>query len=879
MTQHLHARHAALGAVLLLAACGGGSPSAPAPQPTASISSSPTAVADNASSTLTWTSTNATSCAASGGWSGALSTSGTQSTGALTSSTTYSLTCTGPGGTSSPVSTTVNIVPAATLTASANPVAAGGTSVLTWSSSNATSCAAAGGWSGTLSTSGTQSTAALTSSTTYSLTCTGPGGTSSPASVTVNVTPTVTLTASPIAVVAGSASVLSWNASNATSCTASGGWSGTKAISGTQSTGTLAANTTYSLVCAGPGGSSNVANVTVVSGPVSVVPGIAAMTPAQTQLFNASFPGGGAAHWTVDGIAGGNGSVGLISSSGVYTPGTSAGRHTIGATSIAYPSLSGNAVAAVTDLAGVYTYHNDLARDGANTQEYALTTGNVNSASFGKIFSCTVDGAIYGQPLWAANLTLQGAKHNVVFVATQHDSLYAFDADANPCTALWSVSLIDVGHGGLAGETTVPSGVTGYLVGQGEGDIKPEVGVTSTPVIDPTSSTLYVVSKSVGPSRNTVYQRLHAIDLATGFEKPGSPVVITGTYPGVGDGGAVVGFNPTTQNQRTALAVVNGIVYIAWGAHEDTAPWYGWVMGYSYAGGSFTQTAILNVAPNTQGGGVWMGGGAPAADSSGNLYLVTGNGGFDAANASRPNDDYGDSLLQLTGTLSVSQYFTPSDQLTDSANDADFGAGGAAVLADLPTGSAVRRVLICGGKDRNLYVLNRDVLGGFGDGLAVQKIAFGYGIYATGAYWNSFYYLAGSNGPLTAYLLGAAALPLNAMASSSHTYGVGGSTPTVSAAALQNGIVWTLDNSQFCTRGSPGCGPAVLHADDASNVATELWNSAAAGADAAGNAVKFTVPTVANGKVYVGTRGNNNGGLPGSSTVAGELDVYGLKSN
>ena len=194
----------------------------------------------------------------------------------------------------------------------------------------------------------------------------------------------------------------------------------------------------------------------------------------------------------------------------------------------------------VTSLAGVYTYHNDLARDGVNSQEYALTTSNVNTSTFGKLFSCPVDGAIYTQPLWVANLTINSAKHNVVFVATQHDSLYAFDADAKPCVQLWHTNLIDSAHGGSSGETTVPSGVPGYLVGSGAGDITPEVGVTGTPVIDPTTNTLYVVSKSVITSGPTFYQRLHAIDLATGNEKFAGPANIASsnvTSPGTGDGG------------------------------------------------------------------------------------------------------------------------------------------------------------------------------------------------------------------------------------------------------------------------------------------------------------------------------------------------------
>ena len=647
-------------------------------------------------------------------------------------------------------------------------------------------------------------------------------------------------------------------------------------MSGTQSSGALQVTTTYSITCTGLGGTSKPATVTVVSGPVAVMPSVAALTLSQTQQFSATLPGGGASTWAVDGVAGGDAAAGLITATGLYSPGTVPGTHRIAAASITYPSISATAMAVVTALPGVYTYHNDVARDGANIQEFALTPSSVNSSGFGKLFSCVVDGAVYGQPLWVSGMAVKGASHNVVIVATQHDSLYAFDADANPCVQLWMVSLIDTSHGASSGETPVPSGVAGYLVGHGAGDIAPEVGVTGTPVIDPGTNTLYVLAKSVvGPG--AFYQRLHAIDLTTGNEKPGSPTTIEATYPGSGDGGMTVSFNPGNENQRTGLALVDGVVYIAWSSHEDVAPWYGWVMGYAYDGTSFTQTAVFNAAPDAQDAGIWMGGGAPAADDDGNLYLVTGNGNFDVTGTGSPNTDYGDSLLQLSATLGVSQYFTPSDQATDANGDQDFGAGGAAMLADLPTGSPVAQLLLCGGKDGTLYVLNRDLLGGYGDGMAVQKINVGYRIFATGAYWNANYYLSGDKGPLAQYALAAATAQLNLAAVSSHVYGFGGSTPSVSAAGTQQGIVWSVDNAEYCTGSATACGPAVLYAHDAANVGTELWDSEMNIADAAGNAIKFAVPTVANGKVYVGTRGNNTGGASGSTTVAGELDVYGLK--
>ena len=573
----------------------------------------------------------------------------------------------------------------------------------------------------------------------------------------------------------------------------------------------------------------------------------------------------------------------------VFTAPT-AGVYTLTAQSVTSTAQRSSITVGVTDLPGVYTYHNDLARDGANTQEYALTTANVTPATFGKLFSCPVDGAIYAQPLWVANLSVGGVAHNVVIVATQHDSLFAFDADANPCSKLWSVSLIDAAHGGTANESPVPSGGTGALVGRGDGDLTPEVGITGTPVIDPASGILYVVSKSMSPGGATFYQRLHAISLATGAEGPGSPLAITATFPGAGDGGTTVSFNPQMENQRAGLAFINGTVYVSWGSHEDKGPFYGWLLGYTYNGTSLTLASTLNAAPDGRGGGIWMSGGAPAADSSGNIYVLTGNAPFNAGNTAPPNRDYGDSFLQLSGALNVLQYFTPTDQLSDLSYNNDFGSGGAAVLADLPAGSLVRHLAVAGGKDGNLYLLNLDALGGLGDQHAWQELSVGTEgdlnaatpgvIFCAPAIWNGHLYLAGALLPLASYTFNNSTATLSASGTASvptKGYGYPGTTPSVSAMGTSNGIVWALDNGLYCTSASPGCGPTVLHAYDANNLGTELWNSSMSAADAAGNAVKFVVPTVANGKVYVATRGSNTGGALASSSTAGELDVYGLR--
>lgn len=563
-----------------------------------------------------------------------------------------------------------------------------------------------------------------------------------------------------------------------------------------------------------------------------------------------------------------------------FTAPSTAGVYTLTATNVTDGSTASSATVAVTDLQGVYTYRNNLARSGANSQEYALTPSNVNAATFGKLFSCTVDGVIYAQPLWTANLNVAGTRRNVVFVATDHDSLFAFDADNSPCEQLWSASLLDAAHGGTGEETAVPSAGPNALLGEGHGLI-PETGITGTPVIDPNTQTLYVVSMSVGASfaGTTFYDRLHAIDLATGNEKPGSPITINASYPGTGDGTSTVTFNPGDQLQRSGLTLVNGTVVIAFASNGDVPPYYGWVIGYHYDGLSFTQTAVLNVSPNTGYGGIWMAGGAPAADEAGNLYLLTGNGPFDANNTGPlAHNDYGDSLLKLNSDLTVSQYFTPSDQALDASGDGDFGSGAALVLT-LPQGSPVNHLIVGGGKDGNLDFLNGDALGGYGDDHVWQQLPLVGEISSTAAFWNNYLYISaiytGINvfqlDPSTAHFAPASPSPVTP------SFYIIGSSPSISAVGTSNGIVWALENGNNCRAPTSLGSPTVLSAFDASNVSNLLWTSSLSSADTAGNAQTFNVLIVANGKVYVGTRGTGNAACSLTSST-GELDVYGLKN-
>ncbi|MGP8252439.1 MAG: putative Ig domain-containing protein [Terracidiphilus sp.] len=561
-----------------------------------------------------------------------------------------------------------------------------------------------------------------------------------------------------------------------------------------------------------------------------------------------------------------------------WTAPSAPGVYILKAVSAGDGATSASTTVGVTDLAGISTVHYDLARDGANTQEYELTPAFVGGGSFGKLFSCTVDGAIYAEPLWVPQLAIGGTKRNVVFVATQHDSLYAFDADtsSSPCTALWQVSLIDKAHGAQASETPVPSYGPNALVGGGSGDIAPEVGVTGTPVIDPSTETLYVVSKSVDSTGTSFYQRLHAIDLFSGKEKFSGPATIAGTFPGTGDGGTTTTFVPQQQNQRPGLALANGIVYIAWSSHEDNPPYYGWVMGYDAA--TLARKYVLNISPNVQWGGIWMNGDAPPVDADGYIYYLTGNAGFDANSPGPPNNDFGDSVLKMDETLNISQSFTPSDQQMDDLDDNDLGSGGA-TLIDLPVNGTLPTHLIAGGgKDGYLYVLDRDNLGGYGDANAWQRMNWGASIFGTVAHWNGTLYMAGAWSSLQAFTLDPQTAMVDTSPSSvSSTYfGFPGSSPVVSSMpGNSNGIVWALENTNYCTPQLPGCGPTVLHAYQAGNLANELWNSGNNPADTAGYPVKFTLPTVANGRVYIGTRGNNTGGVENSTTIPGELDVYG----
>lgn len=501
--------------------------------------------------------------------------------------------------------------------------------------------------------------------------------------------------------------------------------------------------------------------------------------------------------------------------------------------------------ALVLGSANVLTYHNDPARTGLNTNETILTPANVNAANFTRLFTLPVDGYVYAQPLVVTNVTFPnlGEVHDVVYVATEHDSVYAFDAN-NSGSPLWQVSFINP----AAGITTVTSDDVNC------DDLVPEVGITSTPVIDPDSGTIYVCArtKEVVGSVTNYFHRLHALDLGTGAEKFGGPVEVTANVAGSGDGtdgAGHVAFNPLTQFNRTSLLLNQGVVYVGSAAHCDNGPYHGWLLGYGAQ--TLTLNNAFNTTPNGGMGGIWMAGCGPACDANGNIYVITGNGTFDPT----PGVNcFGDSFLKLSTTngLKVADYFTPYDQAFLSSADLDLGSGGALVLPDEVGSAANRHLLVGAGKEGTIYLISRDNMRHYSaanNNAIVQSLTGIIGeCFCTPAYFNKKIYWLGTGDILKAFTITNGHLSTSPTLQANTTFGFPGATPSISANGTNNGIVWALQTDDYKNNG-----PAVLHAYDANNLSVELYNSSQAGGrDQAGIAVKFTVPTIANGKVFVG---------------------------
>jgi hypothetical protein len=509
------------------------------------------------------------------------------------------------------------------------------------------------------------------------------------------------------------------------------------------------------------------------------------------------------------------------------------------------PSLKYRSVPSTT-ADDVLTYHNDLARTGLDPDETILTPANVNPESFGRLFSDPVDGFVYAQPLYVAGVSIPGkGTHNVVYVATENDTVYAFDADrAGP--PLWQANLRE-------GGSAVPS--TAFACGQ----IVPRVGITGTPVIDRATGTLYVVAmvEHTSSGHTTYAQRLHALDIATGAEKLGGPVTIAGSVPGKGAGskGGKLAFDGFLHLNRPGLALSNGVLYIAFGSHCDLGDYHGWV--FAYGADHLQFRAAFSVTPNGSQGAIWQTGDAPAVDAKGNIYVLTGNGTFDAVSG---GSDYGDSFVKLGlagNALRAIDFFTPYDQKTLDEQDLDIGSGGALLVPDQK--GPHPHMVVGAGKNGVIYVVDRDHMGKYnanGDSQIVQAIRGEISPnFSTPAFWNGHLYIGSASQPLKAFSVTGNGLSAAPTSQSPDSFDYPGTTPAISSNGNKNAIVWGLD-----TGGYVAGTPTILRAYDATNLAHELYSNAHTGRGRPG--VKFATPTVAHGMVYFGTQNS--------------LEVYGL---
>jgi hypothetical protein len=558
---------------------------------------------------------------------------------------------------------------------------------------------------------------------------------------------------------------------------------------------------------------SGSASVTILSpssftGPLVVSPALSSVTASQTQRFQVSTPGisisNNDVNWTTDG--------GMITPDGIYIPPSTPGAYAVKAS---LPNVIGSASVEVTDFLGTLTWRNDNSRSGINGQELALAPATVNSSTFGKLFSCPIDGYAHAQPLYVPNLKIPGTgTRNVVFVATENDSVFAFDADANPCVKRWQTKLIPEGQQPITPPLPSP-GATNLV-------ILPSVGITGTPVIDLSASTLYVVASTQimptqnGPNPPTYSQLLYALDLATGL-------------PTIGPAGVA---NSSAENQRAALLLDSGAVYVALGSYGGLGNYHGWLFGYDAS--SLKPKGVFNVTPSGQFGGIWQSGGGPSADTAHNLFLGTGDG--------PPNQgvSYSDSFLRLgtNGELSVADYFTPCDQ------GLDWGANPSAVLQSMSSaplllpdsaGSLSQPHLLIGGsKNGSLYVIDRDSMGGIDatcrtDSFPrVQIDSVGAGaIFSTPLFWDGDVFVVPGNGHLMAFPMSAGSLASSpSPLQSPEKLGPQGATPIISWNGTDNNtaILWLIDTSGAQTWPTAS-GPAILRAYDPNNLSNEIYSS------------------------------------------------------
>lgn len=493
----------------------------------------------------------------------------------------------------------------------------------------------------------------------------------------------------------------------------------------------------------------------------------------------------------------------------------------------------------------VLTWHNDSARTGQNLNEAILSPANVNASSFGLLANVLVDGKVDAQPLYLSAQTIAGmGTHNVLYVATEHDSVYAVDADSG--VVLWQKSMLG------ANETTSDD--------RNCNQVTPEIGITATPAIDPhagPNGTIYIVAMSKN-SAGTYFQRIHALDLSSGAEQTNSPVDVHATYPGSGDGSSngVVTFDPKQYKERPGLLLQNGQLYTSWGSHCDIRPYGGWLLTSNPT--TLAQTAALDFVPNGSDAAPWNAGAGPAGDAAGNVYLALGNGTFDTqlTNSGFPAEgDFGNAMVKvgfLNGGLGVTDYWTMYNSNPESDVDTDLGSGGLMLLPDFRDANGnVKQLAVVAGKDHNIYVADRNNMGKFdpnSNATLFQELtgALPGGEWSSPAYFNGHVYFGSVGQNLRSFTVGASGLAAAPVQTSAASFGYPGTTPSVSAYNTGNGIVWATENST----------PVVLHAYDANNLSTELYNSRQApnGRDLFGAGNKFIAPTIANGKVYVGTQ-------------------------
>ncbi len=593
-----------------------------------------------------------------------------------------------------------------------------------------------------------------------------------------------------------------------------------------------------------PGAAATTATTaTVTISPTGNFTGTVALSvsglPTAVTAAPASFSLASGASQAISLQAASTGAAGLSTVTVTATSGTLVHTSTLALTLAAKP-----AVPAGID---VTTYHYDNARDGLNAKETTLTLANVNAAAFGLLNMYPVDGKVDAQPLLISGMVSpDGTSRNLLYVATEHDSVYALDASTG--TQVWKTSIIGTN------ESTSDSRYCAQIA--------PEIGITATPVIDRTrgtNGTIFVVGMTKD-AQGSYHQRLHALDLLTGGELSGSPTEVAASYPGTGDGssnGKMI-FQPGQYAERVGLLLLNGNIYTAWTSHCDIKPYTGWIIGYDES--SLQQSTVLNLTPNGNEGAIWMSGYGLAADTSANIYLLDANGTLDDGftPGGFPNqDDYGNAILKLSTTsgLAVADYFEPYNTEAESDVDQDLGSGGAMLIPDLVDANGKTRHLLVGaGKDGNIYLVDRDNMGKFAQNASkntniYQELpsALPNGVFSGPAFFNNTLYYAGVKDALKAYPLTNAMIASAPASTSAIKFPYPGSTPSISANGTNNGIVWALESSLGAA--------SVLHAYDASNLAHELYNSKQSTTrDAFGLGNKFITPMIANGRVYVGTQ-------------------------